>query len=41
VGVKTAEYKELPELNQDVHPEQVLEKIEATEERLKPKAESD
>ena len=37
VGIKTTEDKELPELKQDVHPEQVLEKIEETEERLKPK----
>jgi hypothetical protein len=26
VGIETAEYKELPELKQDVHPEQVLQK---------------
>ena len=40
VGIKTTEDKELPELKQDVHPEQVLEKIEETEERLKPKLEN-
>src|ERR687898_2824932 len=38
VGIEAARDKELPELKQDVHPEQVLEKIEETEERLKPKA---
>jgi uncharacterized membrane protein len=41
VGIETAEDKELPELKQDVHPEQVLEKIEETEERLRPKLEND
>jgi uncharacterized membrane protein len=39
VGIETTKDKELPELKQDVHPEQVLEKIAETEERLKPKLE--
>ncbi len=37
VGIETAQDRELPELQQDVHPEEVLEKIEQTEERLRPK----
>jgi uncharacterized membrane protein len=41
VGIEAARDKELPELKQDVHPEQVLEKIEETEERLNPTAEND
>jgi uncharacterized membrane protein len=37
MGVQTSGDPELPELKQDVHPEQVLEKIQETEERLNPK----
>jgi len=38
MGVQTSGDPELPELKQDAHPEQVLEKIQGTEEHLNPKA---
>ena len=37
MGIKIQHETELPELKRDVHPEEVLEKIQETEERLNSK----